>query len=220
MVWIRYFRAKGREVEAMAACLPFLLLPPLLLLLILATLGVGGPSFHSLFGHDAPLSKAKSYIKQGLGGPQKPQRVSLDTFLLGSSGPPVKGLYGDFIGTKSSFLGRRRRSSPPHIDPYYRYFTQPHWSWVHWQKWPGTWFLFGVTRTNYNFGNKIAPVSEKCSHRSSCGIITFSTRRQNVTVQQGVRGRLFCRVYNLANRSLSQLFWLVEFLGGFFGFPG
>ena len=87
----------------MVACLPLLLLPPLLLLL-LATLGVGSPSFHS-----PPASQPRLFIERGLGRPQKP----LDSFTLG---PPVKGL---FLGT-SPLLARRTRSSPPHIDPYYR----------------------------------------------------------------------------------------------------
>ena len=105
----------------MAACLPFLLPPNLLLILLLlfATLGVGGPSFHSLFGRDdvVPASTAtRIYIERGLGRPLKP----VDTFPLGRSGPPGKGLFGDSIGTSPS-LSRRTRSSPPHIDPYYRY---------------------------------------------------------------------------------------------------
>ena len=92
----------------MVACLPLLLLPPLLLLL-LATLGVGSPSFHS-----PPASQPRLFIERGLGRPQKP----LDSFTLG---PPLKELFGDFLET-SPLLERRTRSSPPHIDPYYRQF--------------------------------------------------------------------------------------------------
>ena len=108
----------------MAACLPNLLPPNLLLILLLfATLGVGGPSFHSLFGRDdvVPASTAtRIYIERGLGRPLKP----VDTFPLGPSGPTRNGLFGDSIGT-SPLLARRTRSSPPHIDPYYRYIFRP-----------------------------------------------------------------------------------------------
>ena len=99
----------------MVACLPFLL--PSLLLLLLATLGVGNPSFHS-----PPASESRIYIERGLGGPQKPSSVSLDTFPQDPSGPLVNGIFGEFLGT-SPLLARRTRSSPPHIDPYFRYFT-------------------------------------------------------------------------------------------------
>ena len=130
----------------MAACLPFLLLPNplllLLLLLLLATLGVGGPSFHSVFGRDDVRDTAAGvYFEEGMGQPLK----AVDTFLLdpssspilGPSGPPIKGLFGDSIGT-SNLLSRRTRSSPPHIDPYYRYIC-------HLIKW-----TFGVEKMTEN----------------------------------------------------------------------
>ena len=119
----------------MAACLPFLLLPnPLLLLLLLATLGVGGPSFHSVFGRDDVRDTAAGvYFERDLGRPLNP----VDTFPLGPSGPPIEGIFGDSIGT-SPLLARRTRSSPPHIDPYYRYIFDP-------IKW-----IFGVEKMTEN----------------------------------------------------------------------
>ena len=104
----------------MLACL--LLLQHPLLLLLLATLGVGGPSFHSFFEHHI---QAGIYIKPGLGvgDPLKSLGVSSIGFPLGLSGSPVKGIFRDSGIRPSPFLARRTRSSPPHIDPYYRYVT-------------------------------------------------------------------------------------------------
>ena len=97
----------------MLACL--LLLQHPLLLLLLATLGVGGPSFHSFFEHHVP--------GLGVGDPLKSLEVSSIGFPLGLSGSPVKGIFRDSGIRPSPFLARRTRSSPPHIDPYYRYVT-------------------------------------------------------------------------------------------------
>ena len=104
----------------MLACL--LLLQHPLLLLLLATLGVGGPSFHSFFEHHG---QARIYIEPGLGvgDPLKSLGVSSIGFPLGLSGSPVKGIFRDSGIRPSPFLARRTRSSPPHIDPYFRYVT-------------------------------------------------------------------------------------------------
>ena len=145
----------------MAACLPFLLPPNLLLILLLlfTTLGVGGPSFHSLFGRDdvVPASTAtRIYIERGLGRPLKP----VDTFPLGLSGPPRNGLFGDSIGT-STFLARRTRSSPPHIDPYYRCIFQP---------------------TNYNYRQKqpLIIVHSVSIHLFECRFLTNQNQEQAI----------------------------------------
>ena len=172
----------------MVACLPLLLLPPLLLLL-LATLGVGSPSFHS-----PPASQPRLFIERGLGRPQKP----LDSFTLG---PPVKELFGDFLET-SPLLEIRTRSSPPHIDPYFRYFThQLHKS-----------LLQKNYRKLVSYSAQLKQIAifatRLCQFPKSGHIyprvLISSSPRHNVTVQQGARGRIFCRVYNLANRSISQ----------------
>ena len=120
-----YFRAKGDHWRGLAMLACLLLLQHPLLLLLLATLGVGGPSFHSFFEDHVHASPAGNYIEPslGVGDPLKSLGVSSIGFPLGLSGSPVKGIFRDSGIRPSPFLARRTRSSPPHIDPYYRYIT-------------------------------------------------------------------------------------------------
>ena len=104
---------------AMVAVLPphHLGHPPLLLLL-LATVGVGGPSFPTIFQSDVKSSPIERMMRT----PVKPMKGSLiDPF-----GPPpgilpsARIILEDRISETKFLLSRRTRSSPPHIDPYYR----------------------------------------------------------------------------------------------------
>ena len=120
----RYFRVKLGEglpmVVAMVAVLPphhHLGHPPLLLLL-LATVGVGGPSFPTIFQSDVKSSPIERMMRT----PVKPMKGSLiDPF-----GPPpgilpsARIIFEDRTSETKFLLSRRTRSSPPHIDPYYR----------------------------------------------------------------------------------------------------